>query len=76
VYPPAARAARVQGVVSLDALITREGRVRVLEVRRGDPLLVPEARRVAGLYRYTPCLLNGEPIEVKTTLEISFSLSQ
>lgn len=76
VYPPEARRQRIQGVVTLEALVTRRGEVTVLRVVKGNPFFVEAAFRAAIQWRYSPCVLNGEPVEFKTTLEIPFTLSQ
>jgi len=76
VYPPEAKAARIQGVVRLSAVIGKDGTVQNLEVISGHPLLVPAALEAVQQWRYETTLLNGEPVEVMTQIDINFTLSQ
>jgi len=74
VYPPLARQARIQGKVQLHAIIDKEGRVSQLEVISGHPLLVKAALDAVQNWRYRPTILNGEPVEVDTTIDVNFVL--
>ena len=74
VYPPLARAARVQGSVVLKAVISRAGTIEGLQVLNGHPLLVQAARDAVAQWRYRPYLLNGEPVEVETQVTVNFIL--
>jgi len=74
VYPPLARQARVQGVVFLEALISKEGTIESLRVINGHPLLIQAAFDAVHQWRYRPTLLNGEPVEVVTTVTVNFTL--
>ena len=76
VYPRQARNKHVEGTVTLRGVITKAGDLRDVSVLRGDPIFVPEALRVARQWRYTPCLINSEPVEIVTTFDIDFNLSQ
>jgi TonB family protein len=76
VYPPVAVAARVQGTVVLQAVINKEGHVEDLRVVSGMPLLQQAATDAVKQWVYRPYLLNGEPVEVLTTVNVVFSLSQ
>lgn len=76
VYPKAARQKRIEGTVTLRARITKAGELREITVVKGDPIFVPEAVRVVKQWRYTPCLIDSEPVEVITTFDIDFNLSQ
>ena len=76
VYPADARAARVQGVVMLQATIDREGKVTDLRVIRGHPLLNDAAVDAVKQWRYKPQTLNGQPIEVITTITVNFSFQE
>jgi protein TonB len=73
VYPPLARAARVQDYVMLQATISREGTIQDLKVLRGHPLLNEAAIEAVKQWRYKPQTLNGQPIEVITTITVNFS---
>jgi TonB family protein len=75
-YPPLAKQARVQGTVRLDATIGTDGKVKDLVAKDGDPLLIPAAMEAVWQWVYKPTLLNGQPVEVQTTIDINFTLSQ
>src|SRR5215471_2701977 len=74
-YPPLARAARVQGEVVLSAIIDGNGQITNLQLVSGHPMLVPAAISAVKQWRYKPYLLNGQPVEVETTITVIFSLS-
>jgi len=74
VYPPLAKQARISGTVRLHAIIAKDGTVIQLEVVGGHPLLVQSALDAVRQWRYQPTLLNGEPVEVDTTVDVVFSL--
>jgi len=74
-YPPLARAARVQGEVVLSAVIDSNGQITNLQLVSGHPMLVPAAITAVKQWRYKPYLLNGQPVEVETTITVIFSLS-
>jgi periplasmic protein TonB len=76
VYPPLARQTRISGTVRLHAIISKSGQVESLEVLSGHPLLVRAAMDAVQQWRYQPTLLNGEPVEVDTTIDVIFSLNQ
>ncbi|MCL4795790.1 MAG: TonB family protein [Bryobacteraceae bacterium] len=74
VYPPLAKQTRTQGLVVLAALIGPDGRIRNLRVISGHPLLTQAALDAVRHWRYQPTLLNGDPVEVDTTVEVRFVL--
>jgi protein TonB len=74
-YPSLARLARVQGTVRLEAVIAADGRIQNLKVLAGHPLLVKAALEAVARWRYQPTLLNGEPVEVVTEIDVNFSLA-
>jgi protein TonB len=76
VYPPLAKQARIQGVVRLNAIIGRDGAIQNLQVASGHPLLVPSALDAVKQWVYQPTLLNGEPVEVITQIDVNFTLTQ
>jgi protein TonB len=76
VYPPLAKQARISGVVRLSAIISKDGTIQHLEVISGHPLLVPSALEAVKQWVYQPTLLNGEPVEVQTQIDVNFTLSQ
>jgi protein TonB len=76
VYPPLARQTRISGTVKLHAIIGKSGAVEQLQVVSGHPLLVQSALDAVRQWRYQPTLLNGEPVEVDTEIDVIFSLAQ
>ncbi len=74
IYPALARQARIQGVVRLHAVIAKDGSVVELQVLSGHPLLVQAALDAVRQWKYQPTLLNGEPVEVDTTIDVNFVL--
>jgi len=75
VYPELARQARIQGVVVLEAEISREGTVENLKVVTGHPLLTQAAIDAVKQWRYKPIMLNGQPVPVVTTITVNFAFS-
>jgi len=75
-YPPLARQTRISGTVRLHAIISKDGSVQQLEVLQGHPLLVQAALDAVRQWKYRPTTLNGEPVEVDTTIDVIFSLNQ
>jgi len=75
-YPPLARQTRISGTVRLHAIIGKNGQVEQLEVMSGHPLLVQAALDAVRQWKYQPTQLNGEPVEVDTTIDVIFSLNQ
>jgi len=76
IYPPLARQTRISGTVRLHAIISKNGTIQSLEVVSGHPLLQQSALDAVRQWRYQPTLLNGEPVEVDTTIDVIFSLNQ
>jgi periplasmic protein TonB len=74
-YPPLAKAARIQGTVHLKAVISREGMIENLQVLAGHPMLVTAAVAAVRQWRYRPYILNGEPVEVETEITVNFILA-
>jgi periplasmic protein TonB len=75
-YPPLARQTRISGTVKLHAVIGKDGTVQSLTVESGHPLLVQAALDAVRQWRYQPTLLNGEPVDVDTEIDVIFSLAQ
>lgn len=73
-YPELAREKRRQGDVILKLTIDRTGRVINLSIISGDPLLTEAAMDAVGQWTYKPYTLNGEPVEVETTVKVSFRM--
>jgi periplasmic protein TonB len=74
-YPVAAREMRVAGRVQLQATISREGTIENLRVVDGPALLRQSAYDAVKQWRYRPYLLNGDPVEVETTVNVDFTLN-
>jgi protein TonB len=74
-YPPLAKQARIQGTVVLAAVISKQGTVQDLRVISGHPMLVQSALDAVKQWKYKPYYLNGEPVEVDTTITVNFNLS-
>jgi protein TonB len=73
-YPPIARSARIQGTVVLQATISKGGTIENLRVLSGPPMLQQAAIQAVRTWRYKPYLLNGEPVEVETQVNVDFTL--
>jgi TonB family protein len=73
-YPPDAREAKIQGVVLLHVMISRDGDVTSVELISGAPELAPAAIDAVKQWRYRPYQLNGESVEVDTQVQVSFTL--
>ena len=73
-YPSLARSAGVQGTVRLDVIIGKEGSVERINVVSGHPLLIPAAMEAVRQYKYRQTMLNGQPVEVQTGVEVNFTL--
>jgi protein TonB len=76
IYPQLAKAQRVQGVVKLQAVISKDGTIEQLSVLSGHPLLIGAAMDAVKKWRYKPTLLNGEPVEIITQIDVNFTLTQ
>jgi protein TonB len=74
-YPRLAAQARIQGTVVLQAVIAKDGTVHDLHLISGHPMLVPAAIEAVRQWRYRPYLLNNEPVEVDTQINVNFALS-
>lgn len=75
-YPEEAKKARIQGTVLLDAVIDKEGSVKELTVASGPKELRQSALDAVHTWKYKPFLLNGDPVEVKTTIHVVYSLQK
>jgi len=74
-YPPLARQARISGTVVLHALISKDGSIENLTLISGHPMLAPAAIDAVKQWKYRPYLLNGEPVEVETEVQVNFTLA-
>ena len=75
VYPGLARSAGVEGVVRFTALIGKDGKIRNLKVISGPSPLVDAASDAVKRWVYRPTLLNGQPLEVITDINVTFTIS-
>jgi TonB family protein len=75
-YPPEAKQARIQGTVRFTVVIGPDGLVKNIELVSGHPLLAAAAMGAVKDWVYKPTLLNGVPVEVITTVDVNFTLSQ
>ena len=73
-YPAIAQAARVQGIVIVEAIIGTDGKVRDAKVLRSIPLLDQAALDAVRQWEYTPSRLNGVPVPVIMTVTVNFTL--
>jgi TonB family protein len=76
VYPQAAKDAKVQGSVVLDAVIGTDGNIKSLRLVSGPEELTRSAWDAVSLWTYKPYLLNGVPTEVETTITVNYTLAQ
>ncbi len=74
VYPDLARQVRLEGTVTMHAIINKDGAVTQLEVLSGPPLLITSALNAVGRWRYKPLVSNGQPVGMDTTIEVRFTL--
>src|SRR6185436_11147505 len=74
-YPPMAKQARIEGTVKLAATIGREGQITDLSVIEGPAALMKAAMEAVWQWKYKPTTLNGEPVEVSTQIDVTFTLS-
>jgi protein TonB len=75
-YPETAMKAGIEGDVDLDIVIGKTGKIEMLRVIRGSPLLAGAAADAVGQWRYEPILLNGKPVRIRTTVNVGFKLSR
>jgi TonB family protein len=74
-YPPQASHARIQGVVQFDVVIDAQGKIGNVRLVSGHPLLVPFATEALRQWEYQPTLLDGQPVEVATSVNVEFTLN-
>ncbi len=74
IYPKNAKASRISGIVRLRATISKTGDIVDLRAECGPELLKQASLEAVRQWRYRPYLLNGEPVEVETTIVVTFTL--
>ena len=67
---------RIEGTVVLTATISKAGTIENLRVASGPAMLQQAALDAVKEWRYRPYLLNGEPVEVETTVNVVFTLGR
>ena len=73
-YPQMARIAHIQGDVLLQATISKSGVIENLHGVSGHPILIQAAMDAVKQWKYKPYILNGEPVEVETTIKVQFHM--
>jgi TonB family protein len=73
-YRQEAKDARIQGNVTIHAIIAKDGSIREAHVVEGVGVLAEPALDAVRKWRYSPTLLSGEPVEVDTTITVVFTL--
>jgi protein TonB len=76
IYPPIAKAAGVSGTVVLAATISKAGTIENLRVVSGQPILQRAALDAVETWRYKPYLLDGQPVEVETSISVIFTMQR
>ncbi len=75
-YPPEAKKKKIQGTVVIDATVSKGGAIEDLHVvKTPDPSLAESALKAVRTWRYRPYLLNGEPVEIETTINVTYNLA-
>src|SRR5208282_3766865 len=74
-YPLLARQMKVQGAVSLQALISREGTIQELQILSGPGILAAAAREAVKQWHFKPYILNGQPVETQARIMVNFTIS-
>jgi protein TonB len=73
-YPQMARIAHIQGDVILQATISKTGTIEGLHGVSGHPILIQAAMDAVKQWKYKPYILNGDPVEVETTIKVQFHM--
>ena len=73
-YPRIAKDARVQGSVSIQILVSEDGKVLSAQTVSGNPMLIPAARDAAMRARFSPTMLNGQPVKIQGIITYNFVL--
>ena len=74
-YPLLARQMKVQGAVSLQALISREGTIQELQILSGPAILAVAAREAVKQWHFKPYILNGQAVETQARILVNFTIS-
>jgi protein TonB len=76
VYPAEAKQKRIEGTVKLEVLIGKDGHVAQITPVSGPAELIQSATDAVLGWVYKPTLLNGEPVNVLTTVDVNYTLAQ
>jgi len=76
IYPPLAKQTRVQGIVSIDAVIDSEGNVVEMSIVSGHPLLISAALDAVKNWKYEPTYLNDQAVAVQLIVTVTFQLGE
>jgi TonB family protein len=76
VYPQSAQSSKIQGTVVVQLEISKSGGVQYATLVSGDPLLAPAAIEAVKQWKYKPYLLNDSPVEMETTVRVTFTLDE
>lgn len=76
VYPPAAKQARISGLARMEAVIARDGTVKEVTAISGHPMLVEAAVEAVRRWQYRPTEVDGQPVEVRTRIDVRFELAR
>ena len=74
IYPAEAKRKGIQGTVRLHVVITTTGTVTQVQAVTGDASLVHSATAAVKQWVYEPTLVNGQPVEVDTVVEVNYTL--
>ena len=74
-YPLLARQMKVQGAVSLQALISRDGTIQELQILSGPAILAAAAREAVKQWLFKPYLQNGQAVETQARITVNFTIS-
>ena len=74
-YPLLARQMKVQGAVSLRALISRDGAIQELQILSGPGILATAAREAVKQWHFKPYIQNGQPVETQARITVNFTIS-
>lgn len=73
-YPPLMSQIHRGGRVELRAIIATDGSIQALQVISGDPSFYQSALEAVRQWHYLPTILNGQAVEVETTIEVIYRM--
>jgi len=73
-YPIIAKQAHVQGPVNVQILVDEQGKVISTQIVSGNPMLTSAAKEAAMRARFTPTILNGQPVKIQGVIIYNFVL--